>query len=583
MIKRTALKPALRTPLELTSRIFLLTVASVLIGLASAMAAIVFLALVETLNTLLLVSPRSRVQFVGHPLLLALATLLVPAMAGVVVGFIFSRLSRQKRSLGPPDVVHAVQLHKRLPDLRSGIASTMAAILSLGAGASVGQYGPLVYLGAMFGDAMQRLNLRIPGFGSIATACGVSAAIATAFNAPIAGIVFAHEVILRHYSLRALAPTTVASATGHFVANYLFDRTPLFLVEYQSHEHGYEFLLFAILGIGAALVAVAFMNMVLAAARAAARMRFPAPVLTGGAGLVVGITALWLPDVLGTGTQVLRFAKIEGAFTLIELPTLIVAKLLLTAICIGFGFGGGVFSPSLLIGILTGATYWSLIDAVGVLPNSGVVAYAICGMSAVASAVIGAPLTMILIVFELTRNYDLTVAAMVGVVFSNLVAQRLFGKSLFDVQLRSRGFDIARGRDFAILSSELIIGRMVSDFPQATGSETAENVAARMEPGPWTEAFITSQDGQFLGKLLLSDARMNPGKTAAQLAIPPQLNFCETTTVMQAMELVSDFVGDAVPLITPDGKFLGAVTEAAIITAYLDCEKKMREEENAAL
>ena len=157
---------------------------------------------------------------------------------------------------------------------------------------------------------------------------------------------------------------------------------------------------------------------------------------------------------------------------------MVTAKIVLTAICIGFGFAGGVFSPSLLIGILFGALCWMLIDATGVVATSGVVAYAICGMMAVTSAVIGAPLTTILIVFELTRNYDLTIAAMVSVVFSNLVVYRVFGRSLFDVQLARRGVDLSLGRDRAWLSTQLVSDLAKADFAQCRQHDTVGEVSA---------------------------------------------------------------------------------------------------------
>ena len=148
----------------------------------------------------------------------------MPTVGGLLVGLAHRYLSPAGRPLGPPDVIRAVQFNAALPDARSGLVSTATAALSLGAGASVGQYGPMVYLGALIGGAARRLRLGVPNLPAIAVSCGVAAAIATAFNAPIAGLVFAHEVVLRHYATQAFAPVTVASATGYVIANVVFDR-----------------------------------------------------------------------------------------------------------------------------------------------------------------------------------------------------------------------------------------------------------------------------------------------------------------------------------------------------------------------
>ena len=177
------------------------------------------------------------------------------------------------------------------------------------------------------------------------------------------------------------------------------------------------------------------------------------------AGAALGVAAIWIPEILGIGGETVRAVLAGDIVASDRLLLLLVAKLLATALCIGFGFAGGVFGPALLIGALFGAfaaggAEWVLGEL-----RAETVVYATCGMVAVISAVIGGPLTSILIVFELTRNYELATAAMVSVVFSNLVSYRIFGRSFFDVQLEDRGFDVSLGRDKVILGD-----RRVGDY-----------------------------------------------------------------------------------------------------------------------
>ncbi|MEO1160241.1 MAG: chloride channel protein, partial [Pseudomonadota bacterium] len=305
-------------------RICTMTLCALVIGLSVSLAAIAFVEAVAWLNNALLVSPRARVQFDGAFWLMASATILVPMIGGLVVGVLLTKLSPEKRPLGPADVLRGVQLALPPPGAKAGILSTLAAVVSLGSGASVGQYGPLVYLGAMMGNVLDRLNLRIPNFSAIAMSCGVAAAISTAFNAPIAGMVFAHEVVLRHYSIQAFAPTTVAAATGYVVANVVFEREALFLVQFDGVQHGHEFVLFGLLGLLAAGVAIGFMHLTLRCADLAARSPINPMLRPACAGFAVGITALWLPDVMGIGQETLRFATIEGAFQTWELALLVI-------------------------------------------------------------------------------------------------------------------------------------------------------------------------------------------------------------------------------------------------------------------
>jgi CIC family chloride channel protein len=563
-------------------RVPVLTGVALAVGGAASLAAIALVELVSLLNTALLVAPRARVQWESMPLLVAASTVLVPTLGGLIVGLVHRHLSPAGRPLGPPDVIEAVQFHRPLPGLRSGLVSTATAALSLGAGASVGQYGPMVYLGAIFGGFAQRLRLGVPDLASIAVSCGVAAAISTAFNAPIAGVLFAHEVVLRHYATRAFAPVTVASVTGYVIANVVFDRPALFRIEFPGVAHGHEFALVAVLGLLVAPAAIVFMRLLLAVGPSLGRWIRRPEMRTAAAGLAVGLTALALPDVLGIGTSTLRFATIDGAFGLGELVVLICAKTVLTALCIGAGFSGGAFSPSLLIGSLIGALFWTLASGVGGLPASGVAIYAISGMMAFASAVIGAPLTCILIVFELTRNYDVTIAAMVAVVFSNLVSHRAFGRSLFDVQLARRGIDFSLGRDRAHIAALKIADLLQPDAVTATADDRPEAVAARLGDRGWREAFVLDPGGRLLG--VFTPGTGGGLSSVAQGVAPARLVFDDGTDLAEAMERLRGFVGDAVPVVSrKTGRYLGAVSEADLVSAWLDEAARLRREENASV
>jgi len=572
-------------PYIVAYRFIVLFVMATALGVVVSLTAIAFIECVSWLNNILLIAPHARVQvLVQQPWLLIAATLLVPTLGGLLVGLMLQKISPSKRPLGPPDAVWAVQLRQPLPSFRAGVVSTVAAIVSLGCGASVGQYGPMVYLGSMAGNQLARLKLQIPNLASVAMACGVAAAIATAFNAPIAGLIFAHEVILRHYSLQAFAPTTVASVTGYFMANVVFERPPLFLVEFAGVTHGYEFMLFALMGVICGFLAVGFMKLILRAPKVAQATGLPPMFRPAAAGFVLGLVALGLPDVLGIGQEVLRFATIEGAFAHWELALLVVAKILVTAMCVGFGFAGGVFSPSLLIGILFGALFWMVLNFFGV-PNSGIAVYAICGMMALTSPVIGAPLTTILIVFELTRNYDLTIAAMVGVVFANLLTYRLFGRSLFDVQLASRGLNLSLGRDRGLLENAKVIDQKIDKSPVILGPEQDASAAQQaLVAAGRAEAIIIDEKGLYQGVVRLQDTQEYSDTAVMHICDKAWPSFTENTSIWQAMLDLEDFVGEAIPVVqSTTGELIGTVTEASLINAYLSAVHDLRREENEAV
>ncbi len=563
-------------------RIVILSLLSLVVGGLASLAAIAFIESVDWLNDVLLISPRSRVQ-IQNSLLLSVATIMVPMLGGLVIGIVIHRYSAEQRPLGPPDAIRAVQLNAPLPSVRSGVISTLAAIVSIGSGASVGQYGPMVYMGAIAGNLVSQLKLNIANLTNIAIACGVAAAISTAFNAPIAGLVFAHEVILRHYSLQAFAPTTVAAATGYVIANTIFERPPLFLVEFSGVGHSYEFALFALIGFICAFLSVCFMRLIFYINAMAPKLLVPAMYQPALAGLIVGMVALQLPDVLGLGQETLRFATIEGAFESWELILLVFAKMGLTAVCIGLGFAGGVFSPSLLIGILFGAFSWTVLELIGV-PNSGIVVYAICGMMALTSPIIGAPLTTILIVFELTHNYDLTISAMVAVVFANLLSFRLLGRSMFDVVLARSGVDLSLGRDRALLEHTKIIDLPINDFVRVDLNDSTQRVIEKLTEDGRSEAVVVDSKGIYQGIIRTVDLLGQDSIRISENLHADSPVFYEDTTLWQGMSALEGFVGEAVPIVSRvDATVIGMIAESELITAYQEIARVLRSEENEAV
>ncbi len=573
------------------------------VGALASLAAIGFVDLVFLLNEWLLISPRSRFMQEDARLLL-IATVCVPAAGGLIVGLVHRYLVPERRPHGPPDVIRAVQgLDGRVP-LRSGFLSTLTSLVSLGAGASVGQYGPLAHLGGTIGSLVARLNRHTERSATVWVGCGVAAAISTAFNAPLAGLVFAHEVILRHYSLRAFAPITVAAAVGHVVANVVFERPPLFRVEAMNVVAAPEFLGFIVIGVGGAFVAVAYMRAILHAGRLAGRVPIADWLKPMLAGAVLGLAAIGMPDILGIGKEALRFAVIDHAFAPGELAILLVAKILATALCIGFGFAGGVLSPALLVGILFGAFAGNGAELLVGDLRSDIAIYAICGMVAVASAVIGAPLTTILIVFELTRNYDLAIAAMVSVVFSNLVASRVFGRSLFDVQLRMRGFDLSAGRDRVILERRPIEDYVSRDFTALAPDLPLGEARERLLAARRHEGYVIDAGGGYLGSVKLAEILVAEGADGEEgvsgsgsgsgsgsdsenavsgLARREEPVLTPGTSIWAAMERMGDFVGETIPVLDEEegGRMLGVVSEAAVVKAYRDTMDEIRREENA--
>ncbi|WP_290652484.1 chloride channel protein [Aquisalimonas sp.] len=567
--------------------VLLLALLGTVLGGAASLCALGFVAIVEWLNDVLLISPRSRMLF-PDPTWLVVATITVPAAGGLAVG-LMHRLIPEGRPHSPADVIAAVQTRRgRLP-ARAGLLSACSGLVSLGCGASVGQYGPLVHMGGTLGSLSARLLHAGRTDDNIAIAAGVSAVIATAFNAPLAGIVFAHEVVLRHYALRAFAPVAAASIVGYVLAEVVFERGALFSVAETGVPQAWEFGAFLVIGALGALVAGAYVHAILGVGRMAARMPLPPAVRPAIAGAALGLTALWVPDILGMGQETLRLATIDGAFGGAELALVLVLKLLATAVCIGMGFGGGVFSPALVVGTLFGALCGSLVGLVVGDQGASLAVYAVCGMVAVTAPVIGAPLTSLLIVFELTGNYVLTTAALASIALANPLGAQLFGRSLFDIQLRQRGLDLAAGRGRAMLEALHITPLVSRDCVELRPDTTVAEAVAIVSHAGHGEAYVVARNGRYRGTVTLAclEAVREDGGGARPVAALTDTDrpvLPEGASVWTAMAELQTFAGEAIAVVDDleSRAFRGVIYEAALTRAYLKQTEELRREEHGS-
>ncbi|WP_163560038.1 chloride channel protein [Halomonas sp. NO4] len=578
-----ARQAAARGPMGVV-RFLALVLLGALVGGVAAVLAAGFVNAVLWLNEVLLISPRSRMMF-DRPDLLLIATVAVPALGGLTVGLLHRAIA-ERRAHTPADVIAAVQTRRgRLP-ARAGSLSALSALVSLGAGASVGQYGPLVHLGASLGSLGARLLRLGRSEDNITIACGVAAAIATAFNAPLAGIVFAHEVVLRHYALRAFAPIAAAAIVGYVIATSVLERGALFHVADTAVPQPWEFALFLAIGGLGALVAGAYMRAILTVGRLAARLPLAPSLRPAAAGAVLGVTALWVPDILGIGQETLRFATIAGAYGSGELVVVLVLKIAATALCLGMGFSGGVFSPALVIGTLFGALCGSLVGELGALSADTFVYYAVCGMVAVTAPVIGAPLTSLLIVFELTGSYALTTAALASVTLASPIAAQLFGRSLFDIQLQARGLDLSAGRGRAVLQGMPVGEHLSRDGVTLAPGVAVENAVAQLGRAGHGEAYLVDSAGRYRGCVTLADleaARLAGDRaTVGEVATTERPVLTPDSSLWDAMASLEGVTGEALPVVdAADGEtFLGVVFEARIARAYLAHSDELRREEH---
>ena len=405
--------------------------------------------------------------------------LLAPAGGGLLVGLALAYLMPGRRAEGVAEVIEAHAIGAgRLP-LRRGLVSAAVAAVSLGSGASAGREGPVVHLGASLASALgARFHLPAVARRTI-LGCGVAGAVAASFNVPIAGALFAHEVILGHYALSAFVPVVISSVGASVISRLYFGDFPAFFVPSYHIASYWEFPAFALLGLTCALVAILFQFAIMSTdwvARTVPIKLWLRPVVGG---LLVGAIAIVFPEVLGVGYEATDMA-LKQQLPLTMLLALIVAKTAATAITLASRFGGGVFSPSLYLGAMTGGAFGYL--AASAFPDvaSSQGLYAILGMGAVTAAVLGAPISTTMIVFELTGGLALSIALLLTVSVASAATQLIHGRSYFHWQLAMRGLFLREG-------PHKRLGRLlrVKDFMQPMGEGEAITAFDAASGEPW--------------------------------------------------------------------------------------------------
>ena len=419
--------------------------------------------------------------------------LLVPVAGGLIVGLILHRFTDDGRVRTVGDVIEGAALDKGRVEGRAGLASALASLITLGSGGSSGREGPVVHLAGVISSwVSDRINA--DGItGRDLLGCAVAAAVSASFNAPIAGALFALEVVLRHFAIHAFAPIVIASVAGTVISRLHFgDVTEFELPDMSVLAFYVELPAFLILGLVCGLVATTMMLAIFAAEDVAGhlqlRLRVPRWLRPAGAGLMLGALAIWFPHIIGVGYETTS-AALTGQLLWHEAMVFAVLKVAAVAITLGGRMGGGVFSPSLMVGALTGLAFGRL--ATGLLPDySGeVMLYALAGMGAVAAAVLGAPISTTLIVFELTGDWQTGLAVMVAVSTSVALSAGLVRRSFFLTQLRRRGIRLAAGPQDYLLGM-FTVSRLIRgpDHPRAADPERCWSL---IEQGVYVDASAT--------------------------------------------------------------------------------------------
>ena len=437
---------------------------ALMIGIGAGLAALLFRKAIEWLQTALYGTEDVNLLHSFATTLPWYSVLLIPVLGGGTVGLILHYFTPDGRVRSVSDVIEGAALNDGRVEKKAGIASMLCSWITLSTGGSTGREGPVVHIAAMMSSWVSNL-IRADGItGRDLLGCAVAAAVSASFNAPIAGALFALEVVLRHFALHAFAPIVIASAAGTVINRLAFgDVTEFSLPGTTVVEFYLELPAFLILGLVCGLVAVVTMRCIFwsddLGTRLQNRLNLPHWLRPAAAGILLGALAIEFPHIIGVGYETTSLA-LTGNLLLSEAVVFTVLKVAAVSITMAGRMGGGVFSPSLMIGALTGMAFGLI--ATGLFPDhSGAFTlYALAGMGAVAASVLGAPISTTLIVFELTGDWQTGLAVMVSVSISTAVASKLVHRSFFLSQLERRNVHLAAGPQAYLLAMFRVQGVM---------------------------------------------------------------------------------------------------------------------------
>lgn len=478
---------------------FLVLLASV-IGALTGVGAVVFLVLIRIVESVFFGVLYSAMA--PAPYLI----FLLPALGGLAIGPLIRFFPKEAKGDGVPDAMESLALHGGLLRPRTVALRTVAAAVTIGSGGSVGREAPIAQIGAAVGSAVGQL-LRVSGerMRSL-VGCGAAGGIAAVFNAPMGGVFFALEVLLGDFSAQTFAPIVISSVVATavsraFLGNVLIFRVPPFALESLP-----QILLCGALGAFCGLTAHLFIRALDATESRFSASRIPVGLRAAVGGAATGLIAVKFPQVLGTDVRALD-AALHAALPWSLLLTLAVVKIAATAFSLGSGGSGGVLGPSLFIGGMLGGLAGAAAGSLFPAYSGSAGGYALIGMAAFLAPVVGAPLTAILILFEMTGDYAIILPLLVAVITAMLVFGRLSRFSLYTHNLHKRGIDLVAGREGGVLKSLHVRDVMRGGPPTIPPSATFRELSTRFLDASDDYLYLTDAAARLTGVVSFTDMR----------------------------------------------------------------------------
>ena len=546
----------------------------IMVGVAGGYGAVGFRYLINFIQSLAYGSPAELLDVVRSiPWYMRIA---IPAIGGLIVGPIVYFFAREAKGHGVPEVMYAVALKQGIIRKRIVFIKAFVSAVCIGTGGSVGREGPIVQIGSAVGSTLGQLfNVSANRMRTL-VGCGAAAGIAATFNAPIAGSIFALEIILGEFEIASFSPIIISAVSATAVSRHYLGDVPAFILpEYILHSP-LEFPLYAILGVFCALVAVGFTLFLYRAEDAWDAVKFPEYLKAVLGGLIMGTMGLVFPQILGVGYGAIDLAlmvKLSWWF----MGLLVLMKILATSITIGSGGSGGIFAPSLFMGAMAGGAFGAVVHYFFPSVAASAGAYAVVGMGAVVAATTHGPLQAILIIFEMTGNYTIILPLMITCIISCLVARRLCGESIYTFKLIRRGINIRGGKEVNILSSMPVENVMYHTVEMVPESLNLKQFAEKLPQSRSNNFVVVNDKEEMTGVLTFLDyydnlfnGNIDDRMVVKDIMTPDVVTVTIEDNLATALEKITAEDFSILPVVSPDDplKMLGILTRRDILEAY---------------
>jgi CIC family chloride channel protein len=546
----------------------------IIVGLAGGFGAIGFRHLISFFQS---ISYGSADEFLSVvPMIPWYLRIGIPALGGLVVGPIVYFLAREAKGHGVPEVMEAVAMKYGIIRKRVVFIKTLVSAICIGTGGSVGREGPIVQIGSAVGSTLGQMFKVSANRMKTLVGCGAAAGIAATFNAPIAGSMFALEIILGEFGVATFSPVIISAVTATAVSRHFLGDTPAFVVPSYQLVSAFEFPLYAIMGVFCALVGVAFTILLYRGEDLFDSLRFPEYLKAVLGGLILGAMGLLFPQILGIGYGAINLALVQKlSWWLMFL--LVGAKILATTITIGSGGSGGIFAPSLFIGAMAGGVFGGVVHNLFPAVTAPPGAYSIVSMGAVVAATTHGPLSAILILFEMTGDYKIILPLMITCIISRLIAGRLLKESIYTLKLIRRGVDIRAGKEVNVLKSISVKDVMNPQVETIPESLNLREFAEKISKTKYNSFPVVNDEGELTGVISFLDYNTSIFNPDLQdLVVVKDVSSHDVVTV-SADDNIYNALGkitlkdfSILPVVAPNdhSQILGVLTRKDILDAY---------------